>query len=93
MKKIRVGQIVFDEWNINHIKKHKVTPKEVKQVLKSTTETLKAHKQRLMVLGRTKKRKLLSLVLAPEKKGKYYLVTARPMSKKERRYFYAKENA
>lgn len=87
MVKLKIKKLIWDEWNTNHIKKHHVAPKEIKQVLKSKAITLKSYKNRFLILGKTKKKRLLTMVLALEKKGKYYLVTARPMSKKERRYY------
>ena len=93
MVKIRVKKIVWDDWNIKHIEKHKVNSQEIRQVLKSKTKTLKTYQKRFLVLGQTKKKRLLSIVLASEKKGKYYLVTARNMSKKERRYYHKKKNS
>lgn len=86
MVKVRVNQLIWDDWNINHIKKHSVKPNEVEKTLKSKIKTLKSYKERLLVLGRCGKR-LLTIVLAKEKNNKYYVVTARDMSKKERRYY------
>ncbi len=83
--------MLWDDWNVDHIKKHQVKPEEVNQVLKSKTKTLKSYQKRLLILGKTKNKRLLTVVLAPEKDNKYYLVTARDMSKKERKY-YRKEN-
>lgn len=87
MVKISVNQIIWDDWNINHIKKHKLEPKEIKQALKSKTKSLKSYNNRLLILGRTKAKRLLIIVLAPEKDKQYYLITTRDMSKKERRYY------
>lgn len=65
----------------------KVSPLEVEIALKDTKkQVLKTYKERLLVLGRAKKR-LLSIVLALEEKQNYYVVTARDMSKKERRFY------
>jgi len=40
-----------------------------------------------LIFGRTKEDRLLTICLAKEANGKYYVVTARDMSKKERREF------
>lgn len=82
---IKIGQLIWDDWNVEHIKKHKVAMDEVEEVCKTAKKALKAYKGRLLVLGKTKKKRLLTVVLAPEDKGKYYVVTARDMSRKERR--------
>jgi len=43
--------------------------------------------KRYLILGRIKSGRALTVILAREKPGKYYIVTARDMSKKERRKF------
>jgi len=82
---IKVKSLVWDEWNIEHIKKHKIEVDEAEEVCKKPEKTLLSYKERLIVLGKTKKQKLLTIVLAPMIKNKYYVVTARAMSRKERR--------
>jgi len=86
MVKVRVSQLIWDDWNINHIKKHNVKSSEVEKTLSFKTKTLKSYKGRFLVLGRCGER-LLTIVIAQEKNNKYYVVTARDMSKKERRYY------
>lgn len=84
---VRVKDLVWDKWNVNHIAKHKVIPEQVETALKDKKKkVLKTYKGRLLVLGRAKER-LLTVVLAPEQKQQYYVVTARDMSKKERRLY------
>ena len=84
---IKIRQLIWDDWNIEHVNKHKVKVNEVEEVCKLATKSLKTYKERLIVLGKTKKGRLLTIVLSPEDKDKYYVVTARDMSKKERRFF------
>ena len=93
MIKIDLEQLIWDNWNINHIKKHKVKPEEVEQVIESKTKTLESYQKRLLVLGQTNKKRLLTLVLEPIENKKYYLVTARDMSRKERRYYNEQKNS
>lgn len=84
---VRIKSLVWDNWNVEHIGKHKVSLSEVEIALKDKQKkALKTYKGRLLVLGRAKKR-LLSIVLALEEKQNYYVVTARDMSKKERRFY------
>ena len=85
---IEIGSLVWDAWNVEHLKKHKVSVKEVEEIASfKGKKSLKSYQGRLIILGRTKKKRLLTVVLAKEKQGTYYVVTARDMSKKERRYF------
>lgn len=82
---IKIKHLLWDDWNVEHIKKHKVNVNEVEEVCRAIAKSLKTYKKRLIVLGKTKKGRLLTVVLAPEGGGKYYVVTARNVSKKERR--------
>ncbi len=82
---IRVKQLIWDDWNVEHISKHKVSVDEIEEACKLSTRALKTYKERLMILGKTKKGRLLTVVLAPKSKARYYVVTARDTSKRERR--------
>jgi uncharacterized DUF497 family protein len=93
MKKLRVEELVWDDWNVRHIKKHRVVCREVERVIESKTLTLKAKKGRFLVLGLTKEKRMLTVVLAKEAEKRYYVVTARDMSKKERRYYRDQKNS
>lgn len=83
---IKIKQLVWDEWNVEHIRRHKVSAEEVEEVCRRPTKTLKTYRERLIVLGKTKKGRLLTVVLAPKGKNKYYVVTTRDTSRKERRF-------
>lgn len=81
----KIKKLIWDEWNVNHIKKHKVSVDEVEEVCQKIKKSFKSYRGRLIILGKTKKSRLLTVALAPEGQGKYYVVTARDMSHKERR--------
>jgi len=84
---IVVKNLFWDSWNVEHIAKHKVTVKEVETaLLDKKVKSLKAHDGRLMILGRIGVR-LLAIILAEESRGRYYVVTARDMDKKERKIY------
>ena len=84
---IWVESLVWDDWNRNHIKKHKVTIREIEEACRGKIKSFKSYKRRLIVLGKTKKERFLTILLAPKKERFYYVVTARDMSRKERRLF------
>jgi len=90
MTKIRIKYLIWDEFNLEHIKKHNVSVLEIEEAIGNT----KAHKYvkngRFLLIGRTGSR-ILSVILAKEKEGKYYIVTARDAAKKERKNLYDKE--
>ncbi len=90
MTRIVVKKLIWDERNVEHIKKHNVTVDEVGSVAKSTLAHRKAKKGRYLIIGRAGKR-ILSVVLSRQGVGIYYLVTARDADKRERRILYEKE--
>lgn len=84
---VRIKVLVWDEWNVEHIARHKVNPSEVEKAIKDKErKVLQTYQGRLLILGRVERR-LLTVILAPEDEGKYYVVTARDMSKKERKFY------
>lgn len=85
---IRIKSLVWDEWNIEHIKKHRVSEKEVEEVCQGVYRQQPTYGGRYLIFGKTAEGRLLTLVLAREQRGKYYVVTARNMSSKERRRFF-----
>lgn len=83
-----MSKLIWDEWNKEHIKKHNVTVSEVEEVYKSSKITRKANLNRKLILGETKNGRFLTIVVSTEKQIEPYVVSARDMSKKERRYYY-----
>lgn len=90
MTRIVVKKLVWDEFNLKHIKKHNITPGEVEEIAKSVTAHKKAKKGRYLIIGRSGSR-ILSMVVVRQGIGIYYPVTARDSDKKERRILYEKE--
>lgn len=77
--------LLWGEWNKEHIKKHQVTPKEVEEAYKSQIKSIIGYGNRLLILGKTKKERLLTIVISFEKQKRPYVVSARDMSRKERK--------
>jgi hypothetical protein len=89
---ITITQLIWDDWNIEHIARHDVTPEEVERSLSDPDALfLKAKEGRVMVLGRTEKRLLTVVLNAQETNDVYYVITARDMSKKERTFYRAQK--
>jgi len=82
---VKIKQLIWDNWNVRYIRKHKVNVNEVEEACRSQFKTFKTYEERLIIFGKTKKGRLLTIVLSPEGIRKYYVVTARNMSRKERR--------
>lgn len=81
------NSLVWDEWNKNHIKKHNVTIKEIEEVYRSRVVEENSYSDRKLILGKTKQDRLLTVIIAFTKQKELYVVSARDMSKKERRIY------
>ena len=90
MTKIKVSQLNWDEWNIEHIKKHNVTVAEVEEAIRKVNAHRKGYLGRILLIGRAGKR-ILAMIVKPNANKKYYLITARDADQKERRLLYANE--
>jgi uncharacterized DUF497 family protein len=83
-----VRRLIWDTWNIAHIARHDVIPDEVEEVCHGQPMTSQTYKGRLRVVGPTRSRRMLTVILAPtDEPGVYYPVTARPADRKERRSY------
>ncbi len=80
-----ITNLIWDEWNQNHIKKHAVTKNEVEESLADKNVVfIGGHSDRVISLGRSGKRLITTVLQQQEIKTHYYVVTARDMAKKER---------
>lgn len=83
---MELDELVWDDFNSEHISKHNVTRIEVEEACRNQLFVLASYKGRKMLFGKTSAGRRLTIILSPEVgKGKYYVVTTRDSSKKERR--------
>ncbi len=92
MTRIKLEQLVWDSWNIEHIKKHNVTQSEVEQALSQLLAYRQGYQKRIILIGRSGKR-ILALVVTQKDSHSYYVITARDADKKERQMIYEKEKS
>ncbi len=87
--RIQIDRLEWDHWNLNHISKHDVTKDEIREVTQSDFIHKESYKGRFLVTGRTKAGRVLSMAIgeSPVRPGSYYVFSARPASRKERREF------
>ncbi|OGE37559.1 hypothetical protein A3B45_00895 [Candidatus Daviesbacteria bacterium RIFCSPLOWO2_01_FULL_39_12] len=90
MTRIIVKKIIWDEWNVEHIRKHNVTQREVEEISKNIITHKKVKLGRYSIFGRVSSR-ILTVIINRKATGIYYPVTARDAAKKERRRIYEKE--
>ena len=87
-----IERLDWDEWNVKHIAKHGVTTEEVGEAISGETVARATYKQRFLVLGPTSAGILLAVVIGPvpDQPGTYYVFSARPASRSERRQYMAR---
>ena len=90
MTRIVVKRLIWDKYNVEHIKKHNVTVEEVEYLAKNILAHKKAEKGRYLIIGRANLR-IITVIINRIGAGIYYPVTARDAAKKERRRVYEKE--
>ena len=83
---VRVKELIWDEYNSDHISKHSVSIEEVEQVCKGIITARFGRSCRYLIIGQTKKKRILTIFLAQKTKGVFYPVSARDSSRKERRW-------
>jgi len=82
-----IQELLWDEWNIAHIKRHDITQDEVEQACRGEYVYWETHTYRIMVVGETDAGRLIAIVLGDKGEGRYYPITARSASRKERRRY------
>lgn len=82
-----ITRLIWDDWNREHITRHGVTAGDVEEVCEGDMIVRETYGGRLMVIGPNRAGNLLAAILAPEDNGAFYVVTARPAAKKERRIY------
>jgi uncharacterized protein len=84
---VLVRRLVWDDWNITHIARHDVLPDDVEEVCHNDPMVSETYNDRLRVIGLTGGGDILTVILAPQSDGVYYVITARPASRKERQLY------
>lgn len=79
--------LVWDEWNIEHIKKHKVSVKETEEAYQNLVGKTGSYDNREMFFGITKNNRPITISVSYKKQKRPYVVSVRDMSRKERRKY------
>lgn len=92
-----VEWLVWDAWNLRHIwERHGMRPEQVEDVCIGDPVVSPSYKNRAALIGPDRSGRILTVVLGPVpgQSAAYYVFSARPASRKERRdYFAAKGQA
>ena len=81
---VEVRRLIWDPWNVGHIRRHQVTPQEVEDVCHADPLVQQGREGRLALVGPTEAGRMLTVILDLRVDGSHYVVTARPASRKER---------
>jgi uncharacterized DUF497 family protein len=83
----RVDHVLWNAANVAHVAKHGISPEEVEDVLFTPPLDARRGEQEdsYLVLGRTRAGRRLLVVIAPRPRNNWYVVTARDVSRAERR--------
>ena len=86
-----VRELLFDEWNEDHIAQHSVIPEEAEEVCLGDPFVSRTRQRRLRIIGQTEAGRYLTIILAPRGRGVYYPITARDATAAERRLYHRKK--
>lgn len=89
MREIEIVELLWDAFNEEHIwERHQLTKEQVVEACYGDPQQIHVedtYNNRYLITAPLQNRKLLALVLSPLGEGRYYPVSARIASKKERR--------
>ena len=81
-------KLIWNEWNIDHIRKHNVTVNEVEEAYKNKKFEIDSYSDRKKLYGLTNKGRMMIVIVSKENNKNLYVFSARDMSRKERREYY-----
>ena len=90
---MRIDELVWDDWNVDHIADHGVEPEEVEEVCKMRRHIARRAAitpyglTRYRVYGRTYDGRYLFIVLDRLRGHSFYPVTARDMAEREKKKY------
>ena len=79
-----IDKLIIEKDRSEHIKKHKVSIKEILEVIAEDYLVLEGKSDKSLLVGKTKQGRMITVVVGKRSgKNKYGLVTARHVKKKE----------
>jgi len=84
-----MAQFRWNEWNVEHIAEHGVTPGEAEQAIASSRGRIERRTEdgRFLVWGRTAQRRHLQVGYVIDPDGSFYVIHARPLTDREKRSY------
>ena len=85
MTRIELNRLIWENWNVKHIlDRHSLSKKDIEKAILDVRAHRYGYKGRVVLICKLKKR-LISIIIDKKQTGQYYVVTARPADKKERK--------
>lgn len=84
MTRIEINNLIWDEWNLEHVKKHSLTKRIVEKAILNIKAFKYGYKGRIVLICELNS-KSISIIVDRKVEGKYYVVTARSADRKERK--------
>lgn len=82
-----IDELLWDDWNAEHLARHHVSPTEVDEVCFGEPWILRGREGRFVVFGQTLAGRYLLVILGERGAGLFYPITARDMTETERRRY------
>lgn len=84
MTRIKINNLIWDEWNLEHVKKHGLSKKIVEKAILNIRAFRYGYKRRIILICDLKDN-VISIVVDRKADGKYYVASARISSRRERK--------
>lgn len=85
MTRIELNKLIWEDWNVKHVlDRHSLSKKDVEKAISNTIAHRHGYKGRVILICKLKN-KFISIVIDKKWTGQYYVVTARPADKHERK--------
>lgn len=78
----------WNDWNIEHIAKYSVTPQEVEEACYNQSISRRTKDGLYIIYGQSDAGRYLFIVVSYKSGGRVYVITARPMTNNEQRYYH-----
>lgn len=84
---VYVRRLTWNPLNVAHIARHAISTEDVEAVCHGQHVALQTYGWRLLLIGPSRTSRVLTVLLEPEGEDVYFVVTARPASRRERAYY------
>jgi len=82
-----INAFIWDDFNIQHIAKHQISPNEVEEVLNRPYIITKEERKRHTIYGITLNNRMIIVVIESRDNDNYYPITAYDMSSRQKKFY------